>query len=251
MLAEVKLILRTKEQEIGYYQSSNLQGVIMEHIDERYAETLHQRKLNPYSQCLTCGKQNIWTIKTLDEEAYENMIVPLMEKEFAGFEIKKRGIHVDILEKQIRIQKKQELLEEFYECPAGKYLNLEFITPTAFKSNGRYVIMPDVRYIYQSLMNKYSAASDEMDMYDEDTLEQLIDSSEISQYRLKSTIFPLEGIKIPSFKGELTIRLKGTDTMARYARLLMRFGEYSGVGIKTAMGMGAMRLKERRGKDEG
>ena len=32
--------------------------------------------------------------------------------------------------------------------------------------------------------------------------------------------------------------------MARYARLLMRFGNYSGVGIKTAMGMGAIKLEK-------
>ena len=34
--------------------------------------------------------------------------------------------------------------------------------------------------------------------------------------------------------------------MARYARLLFRFGEYAGVGIKTAMGMGALRIKEAK-----
>jgi CRISPR-associated endoribonuclease Cas6 len=31
--------------------------------------------------------------------------------------------------------------------------------------------------------------------------------------------------------------------MARYLRLLLSFGEFSGVGIKTAMGMGAMRIR--------
>ena len=41
------------------------------------------------------------------------------------------------------------------------------------------------------------------------------------------------------------MKIDGTDTMARYARLLARFGEYSGVGIKTAVGMGALRMKGR------
>lgn len=57
---------------------------------------------------------------------------------------------------------KQELLEEFYSGPCRGILNLEFLTPTAFKSNGRYQIFPDMRYIYQSFMNKYSAASAEI-----------------------------------------------------------------------------------------
>jgi CRISPR-associated endoribonuclease Cas6 len=34
--------------------------------------------------------------------------------------------------------------------------------------------------------------------------------------------------------------------MARYARLLFKFGQYSGIGIKTSMGMGAYRLIEKR-----
>ena len=46
--------------------------------------------------------------------------------------------------------------------------------------------------------------------------------------------------------GELGIYISGTETMARYARLLFRFGEYAGVGIKTAMGMGALRIKEAK-----
>ena len=107
--------------------------------------------------------------------------------------------------------------------------------------------MPDVRYIFQSLMNKYSASSDELEMYDEETLEQLAGNSSIVRYRLQSVFFPLEGVKIPSFKGELTMRVGGSETMARYARLLAGFGEYSGIGIKTAMGMGGIRRKNHDG----
>ena len=42
----------------------------------------------------------------------------------------------------------------------------------------------------------------------------------------------------------MSVRIHGTDTMSRYARLLFRFGEYSGVGIKSSIGMGAMRIVE-------
>lgn len=141
-------------------------------------------------------------------------------------------------------------MDEFYQKEYSRYMDLEFLTPTAFKSNGRYVIIPEIKYIFQSLMNKYSAASAEMDMYDEDTLEQLVQNSSIIQYKLRSVYFPMEGIKIPSFKGELGIKVNGTATMAKYARLLIRFGEYSGIGIKTAMGMGGIKRNERREKDD-
>ena len=173
------------------------------------------------------------------------MILPLSDPEFMQFTIEKKGMRVKILNKSTNMLPKKELLEVFYSDACSHYLNLEFLTPVSFKSNGRYQIMPEVRYLYQSLMNKYSAASAEMDMYDEETLEQLSGHSRIVRYRLKSTFFPVEGVKIPSFKGEVSIKIDGTDTMAKYARLLARFGEYSGVGIKTAMGMGALKIKER------
>jgi CRISPR-associated endoribonuclease Cas6 len=247
MLAELRMELETEENQIGYYQSSNLQGVLMEQIDSDFALLLHTQSLNPYSQSVFWENgKTIWSIKTLNENAYQNIIIPLKNDTFNEFTIKK-NINVKILTKELTLKSKKELLEEFYNTPSDKNINIGFITPTAFKSNGRYVIMPDLRLIFQSLMNKYSASSDnELEMFDEDTLEQLVEHSEISRYRLKSTYFPIEGIKIPSFNGELGIRFHGTDTMARYARLLFKFGQYSGIGIKTSMGMGAYRLIEKR-----
>lgn len=246
MLAELRLELESDCSELGYYQSSNLQGVLMQHIDCDYAEQLHMQSLNPYSQHMEITDKKIWCISVLNEEAYRYIIEPLLKTEFQEFSIEKKDIHVRIKSKELRTKSKRELLSDFYDGQSEKYLTLQFMTPTAFKSNGRYVIIPEVRYIYQSLMNKYSAVSKDMDMYDEETLEQLETNSVITGYRLSSTSFPLEGVRIPSFKGEITIRINGTGTMARFARFLAEFGEYSGVGIKTAMGMGAIRIKERR-----
>jgi CRISPR-associated endoribonuclease Cas6 len=216
----------------------------MEQIDGDYAEKLHSQRLNPYSQCLINSDEGvIWSIKTLNEEAYLNILKPLESDKFTEFDITKKKMNVKIKEKKLILNKKKDLFEEFYYTPADKYLNIEFLTPTSFKSNGNYIIIPNVKYIYQSLMNKCSAASDkEFEMFDSDTLEQLTQNSQISQYKLKSTYFPMEGIRIPSFKGSISFKMNGTDTLARYARFLMKFGEYSGVGIKTSMGMGAIRL---------
>lgn len=245
MLTELRMKLEADDPNFGYFQSSNMQGVLMEHIDAKYAEILHAQGVKPYSQSLLSGERKEWVVKTCTKEAYREVILPLLDSGFTSFDIEKKGIHVLIKEKHSHIIKKKELLDEFYSDTGSRYLGLEFLTPASFKSNGAYVIIPDLRYIYQSLMNKYSALSENMEMYDEETLEQLCGHSSIVRYRLRSASFPIEGIKIPSFQGEIGIKMTGTDTMARYIRLLARFGEYSGVGIKTAMGMGALKIKER------
>ena len=242
MYAELKMEL--DNETLDYKQSSNLQGVIMEHIEEEYAETLHQSNLKPYSQCVVKqDDKRIWYIRTLTQEAYKKMIIPLSQ--LNEFEIKNGQIHVNIVRRNFETRAENELLKEFYEIPANRFLNLTFQTPTAFKSDGKYVFYPDIRMIYQSLMMKYTASSEEMDMIDEDTLEQLTQNSEIVRYHLRSMSFPLEGVNIPGFVGSIRLKIKGTDTMARYARMLMKYGQYSGVGIKTAMGMGAIRLMEQ------
>lgn len=250
MLAQLRMRLEADSSEFGYYQSSNMQGVLMEQINQDYAEVLHEQGLKPYSQYILAGEEKEWVVTALTKEAYCKIITPLLDEKFTEFTIDKKDIHIKIQSKELKKTNKQELLDEFYSNECDKYLNLEFLTPTSFKSDGRYIIMPETRYIYQSLMNKYSASSKDMDMYDEETLEQLVNSSHIVRYKLRSTFFPLEGVKVPAFKGELGIKITGTDTMARYARLLARFGEYSGVGIKTAIGMGALKIKERGEKHD-
>lgn len=78
-------------------------------------------------------------------------------------------------------------------------------------------------------------------MEDKETLEELCNSSEIVKYRLQTIPFPLEKINVTGFVGKIGIKIKGSETIARYIRLLLRFGEYSGVGIKTGIGMGAIK----------
>lgn len=38
--------------------------------------------------------------------------------------------------------------------------------------------------------------------------------------------------------------------MANFADVLLQFGTYSGIGIKTALGMGAIRLLEERSRSD-
>ena len=149
---------------------------------------------------------------------------------------------VRILRRDVEIVKLAQLTQDFYEFPtSGKY-TLEFLTPTMFRQRGRYVILPDMRLIVQSLMMKYSAASDTTDMTDEDTLEQILEESFVTRHRLQSAVFSAEGRNFTGFVGNLTFCCRGTETMARYLRMLFTFGEFSGIGTKTAMGMGAMRF---------
>ena len=81
------------------------------------------------------------------------------------------------------------------------------------------------------------------------TLEALVEQSEIVRYRLQTVPFPLEKVQITGFTGSICIHIRGPETMARYLRMLFKFGEFAGVGIKTGMGMGAMKYVRRNEDD--
>ena len=238
MYAELQMELGTAD--ISYQQSSNLQGVIMENINTEYAEILHRSQLNPYSQYVIKKDKNVvWYIKTTTKEAYKNIIIPMSEvKEIT---LKKRGITVALMKRSIQMMETKTLLDEFYDRKCSIYLEVSFLTPSAFKREGNYVFYPDLSLIYGSLMRKYSAISQQISMEDKETLEELCNSSEIVKYRLQTIPFPLEKINVTGFVGKIGIKIKGSETIARYIRLLLRFGEYSGVGIKTGIGMGAIK----------
>lgn len=86
----------------------------------------------------------------------------------------------------------------------------------------------------------------------EQLLETIGEQVEISSYRLHSTLFSLEGVRIPAFMGTVTLRLFGNQTFRSYIHMLCDYANYSGIGIKTALGMGHVRysvpelLAERR-----
>lgn len=245
MLAKLKLELES-DGDISVYNSSNLQGVIMEQINGGYADILHESKLNPYSQHLEIGEKIEWIVCTFTTEAYNEIIVPLLSEKFQEFEMKNKGLAIKILNKELKQIPKKQLFDKFNNEDANRSITIEFITPTSFKRNGSYVIYPDLELIYKSLMNKYNSISNEMNIYDEDTLEEILSKSRIIKYNLHTCFMPLEKVKINAFKGRITIKISGSETLSRYVRLLFEFGEFCGIGIKTAIGMGAIKLLEER-----
>ncbi len=245
MLARLSILLDT--EDIDYKKSSLLQGVLMERLNPAYVEFLHHQQMHPYSQYVSRTENGVlWNIQTLNKEAYEQIIVPFANGG-NSFELKHSGQKVSIVDKKIEVVEINKLLTDFYNTPAMRGLTFETLTPMAFKQNGHYVILPDIRLICQNLMQRYSAVSPNVDMMDREALEQIADNTFIARHRIQSKIFPMEGHTLPGFCGTVALRCQGTETMVRYLRLLLSFAEFAGIGIKTAMGMGAMRLRRDKG----
>lgn len=235
-------------KNFSYHNSSLTQGILMEKIPREYGEVLHQSQLHPYSQnFIREGEKLYWTVNALDVEATEQILAPLEKDEFKQIYMRSKDCSLDIVKKKREQISYDKLLQEYYFEDRERFLKIKFKTPTAFKQNKSYCIFPTPRLIFQSLMLKYDSCARENRCFDEEILEQYEQYSSIVQYKLQSTKFSMEGIKIPSFIGEVTIKISGPQQMVNLAWMLMKFGTYCGVGIKTAMGMGAIEMEEREG----
>ncbi|TGY97287.1 CRISPR-associated endoribonuclease Cas6 [Petralouisia muris] len=248
MLANLKMELKTEENDfIPYQKAVILQGILMEQVREEYAAKLHVTGLHPYSQSITnLNGRNIWNICTANEEAFQEIMLPFQEERFSDFYMEDDKWKVSVVQKQLFKIEKKEFMEQYYFENSDRYIQVSFQTPTAFKSQGEYVCMPTLQLIYQSLMKKYDAASDDETVESGEVLEQLLEYSRIVQYQLRSSSYSVHGKRIPAFMGQMKIKVSGPQAMVNFLNLLFHFGEYTGIGIKTAMGMGAVKLIEGR-----
>ena len=249
MLARVEIKIDCDEK-LSVQMGALFHGALMEEISEDYASFLHRPELHPFAQHLERRDGEwYWIVNCMNREAAECIIDRALEP-MDCIELKKLGYKVVLKEKKRSSISQRELMDQFYCSRASRYVKLHFVTPTAFKQNGKYLFYPDLRCIYQSLMNKYDASVSKESMVDEDTLEDLTANTEVLQYDLKSVKYQMGAVRIPSFIGKIKLRIKGTQTMADFGNLLFHFGTYSGVGIKSALGMGAFKMIDE-GSDRG
>lgn len=251
MIATLTIKLK-KEDDITYQISSLLHGFLMTNINYEYGEFLHQSNLKPYSQHLEISRDEcLWSINTLNKQAYENIIKPMLNENITSVYLANRDVRVDIISKEVSVMSYEQLMEKTFFASCSRYINLKFTTPTAFKSDGEYIFYPTVKHIFNSFVRKYDIANGSTQIYTPELVDDIVKYVRISKYNLKSTYFSLEGIKIPAFLGEITIKINGPQQFVNLIHLLVKFGEYSGVGIKTAMGMGSVKIIERENKYAG
>ena len=224
--------------------ASVFHGILMENIDTAYADYLHISQIHPYSQYIT-GENGcvVWSINTLDTKSADKIINALSSEKFMLADIKSKEIQLNVVSKELLSQSYTDLLNDYYlDEKSARYITIKFLTPTAFKSKDRYVIFPSSKLILNSLINRYDSFSGDSTIADVHLFDYIENQTEIVEYNLKSVKFSLEGITIPSFVGTLKLRFSGNKEFICLMNMLMRYGEYSGVGIKTSLGMGAYKI---------
>lgn len=236
LLSRLKLKLCIDSEDIGYNSGSLFQGVLMEKIDSDYAFKLHNLEINPYSQFIKKSSfGTFWCISATNEEAYQKIISPLLKLDKIFLE--KKNLEIKISEKKLERISRSDFVEKNLFKNSNERIIFNFLTPTAFKRDNRYIIIPEPYLIFQNLMRKFDSTGKD-EIFSPELLEEIKSSVFISKYNLKSVLFYLEKTIIPGFLGSLEISTKTNKDIANILRLLNAFSEFSGTGIKCSIGMG-------------
>lgn len=222
---------------------SVLHGVLIELLPEETAEQLHQlSSYNPLKQRILFTKEEAdWEIVSLLPDLGEQVIQIFGQRK--EIFLKRHNVSVNVKKVAIeRFEVGQMIKDVFSKDDLTHFINIRVCSPMSFKSEGQYDIFPDIKKFFRSIMLTFDSFFSEYQMYDRDTLEYLADQVKIVSYQLRSTKFHLEGISIPSFSGLITFRVRGPQTFVQLVHFLIAFGEFSGVGIKTSLGMGKYKI---------
>lgn len=244
MLFRFELILKCEKNFASYNMGSLMHGVLMERIQTEYADKLHEDGLKPFSQyVLPCDEGMKWTVNCLNDECAEQFDRAFIHGSGSIF-LKSKDMELDIVSRSMSSMSYKRLIETSYFGEVSRFACIKFKTPCSFKNDGKYMIFPDVGMIYSNLMRKFDEFSGEYSMYDGNMFRSLVEKTAVTSYNLRSSVYHLESVRIPSFMGKITVKNSGPAQLGNLVRLLFAFGEYSGVGVKTALGMGAAEREE-------
>jgi CRISPR-associated endoribonuclease Cas6 len=138
--------------------------------------------------------------------------------------------------------------------PARKLYTFDFATPTAFSRGQRswgkeLFLFPTPGSVFENLARQweyfapaqYKLAAHNITPRDVESWcdEQMV----VSQYSLSTSYLPSSRFGQTGFHGQITYEVKGplTAPIALWLSTLSRFAFFSGIGYKTAMGMGQVR----------
>ena len=245
MIRKYKIPLKAENGRLRPEHAYALYGELMSRIDGGVADELHTDGFTPISQHLESGINGAeWIVSTFDDDVSEAFLDAI--NDVREITLRDSGIKLSVSEAVIESGTDfEKLLSESADEPRPAWRRIEFTSPTGFKSEEQHVLFPTSDLILKSLILKWNAACPDYLLEDEELMKMLLSGVSISGYRLASYDYRMKNQHIRSFTGSVTLRAKLSAPLEKLYEMLLRFGGYSGVGIKTALGMGGMKVLEK------
>lgn len=243
MITHLELELKFPENEkFRANWAYALYGELCSRMPPRLADELHEQNISPVRQHLRRGAapdQCTWVLDLFGDAA-----------ELAGLIREWKQIELNCWEAPLSVERCKEekvtmsdLLQRARGWPGNAPAEMTFESPCTFKVAGEYVLFPTTDLIVQSLFSRWNALIPDCSLDDADALQMLASGLRFRRYRLSSRDYRMKGQRIPGFVGTVQIAAHLPTAMLELWRLLLAFAPYSGVGVKPALGMGAVQIR--------
>jgi len=189
----------------------------------------------------------VWfRVTILDDTIFFKLVHHIKQKKINKIFLDKTIFNVS----KIQITKDQHFLANFITFEDlwnnhtyFKSFTFNFMTPTSFSKNDFDYPLPEPSIVYKSLFNKWNAFSSFP--ISDVALKKLINHITVSRFDIRTQSLLFHKYKKIGFIGDVTFftNLKKTDYLSLF-NMLSFFAFYSGVGKKTTMGMGQIKIVE-------
>ena len=226
-------------QPLPSFWAYRLYAWMLEQVPRIYGQELHMEGETPISQSVCVDRetqQTVWTVQLLTDEM-ASVFSPVLEG-LDCIQLHETQLQACLLEKSETDGPR--LLQQARQMEDQRRTRLCFATATAFKSDGRYAIFPQEKWLLQSLAMKWNLICPAMPLDDADAFAALEKGLHIVDYSLRTVRYPLKNVKIPSFVGNIVVESRLPAPLQEIWQLLVCLASYTGVGIKTTLGMGSI-----------
>ena len=134
---------------------SIFQGALIEHMDKEWAEKMHGNGVRPYAQYLYRKEEKIlWRIATLNDESFEHIVCPVLDKN--KLLLKQKNCEIGLEKLNVVQETSFSSLEEKFWAGTDRihHIDVNFLTTTSFKKNGTYCIFPETILLFTTLLRK-------------------------------------------------------------------------------------------------
>ena len=136
-------------------------------------------------------------------------------------------------------------IQTLITLPIRRSITLTFCSPTAFSlGNHQFQLFPEPAFVWESLLRVWNRSTPEYLNMEKQTLGDCVRSSiTLASCALETTILHFPKYVQKGFVGRCTYQLTGDSPLLANLTTLAAFAYYAGIGYKTTMGMGQVRVE--------
>ena len=243
IVTKYELLLKPEQEcKIGQEWAYRLYASLLENASDSFGNYIHNTKVTPICQYITkYNNEILWNISIFGEWAQNELCHILESKDSYFLNRDNISLYVENINKD-NIKDVEELFSRSYN--SSHIHKLQICTSTAFKSQGQYRNIPTINWIIQSIIRQWNGSIVDCQIEDEDGegIEKIVNGLICNKFNIHNKSYYIKGVKIPGFVGEMIIENRLKDNFhIQLADALLYISGYTGLGIKTGLGMGGIK----------